>query len=359
MEAQKSKLIYIELQDFLRRNESCVLTTVTATQGSTPQKSGSSAIFDAKKLLAGTIGGGTTELAVSSLAGKVIRSKKSGYYSFNLNNDISEAEAAICGGGMSVLIDAQPENSLPVFEALNQSFSNRIPGILISVCTCNAPSIFNLKRYWLTNDNRETISKKVSPLVFDAAVEMLNSQKRDDFREIKFQIEKEERMAFLELIVPLPQLVIAGAGHVGKALSHLGKLLDFEVIVWDDRKEFANPVNLPNADKILDSVLEDTLEKFQPAKDSYIVIVTRGHKNDADVLRKFIGSDAGYIGMIGSRKKITQVRESFINNGWATNEEWNRVYTPIGLEIGSKTVEEIAVSIAAQLIQVRNKNGKA
>jgi xanthine dehydrogenase accessory factor len=163
------------------------------------------------------------------------------------------------------------------------------------------------------------------------------------------------KLAFLESVVPLPQLIIAGAGHVGKAVSHLAKLLDFEVTVWDDRPEYANKTNLPDADKILSGKLDESIAKLKVAKDTYIVIVTRGHKNDAEVLRKFIGSDACYIGMIGSRRKIAQVCDTFLNNGWATIEQWEKIHTPIGLEIGSKTVQEIAVSIAAQLIQVRNE----
>jgi xanthine dehydrogenase accessory factor len=101
--------------------------------------------------------------------------------------------------------------------------------------------------------------------------------------------------------------------------------------------------------------LDETLGNLLIDRDSFIVIVTRGHKNDADVLRKFIGSGAGYIGMIGSGRKIAQVRESFLGNAWATPEQWNKIYTPIGLEIGSKTVQEIALSIAAQLVNVRNQ----
>jgi len=167
--------------------------------------------------------------------------------------------------------------------------------------------------------------------------------------------ENELKLAFLESIVPPKRLIIAGAGHVGKALSHLGKLLDFEVTVWDDRPEYANKTNLPDADKVLSGSLDESLGNICADKDTFIVIVTRGHKKDADVLRKFIGSDAGYIGMIGSRKKIVLVRESFLKNEWATAKQWNKIHTPIGLEIGSKTVQEIALSIAAQLVQVRNQ----
>jgi xanthine dehydrogenase accessory factor len=88
--------------------------------------------------------------------------------------------------------------------------------------------------------------------------------------------------------------------------------------------------------------------------DTFIVIVTHGHKDDAGALRACIDSEAGYIGMIGSKNKVHLMRESFIQNGWASAEQWNRIHSPVGLEIQSKSVQEIAVSIAAQLVLFRN-----
>ena len=353
----KTKRIYLQLLDFIRNNKPCVLATVTGSQGSTPQKPGSSAIFDKKMLLAGTVGGGAVELSVGEIAAKAIHSKKSGYFRFDLDNDISDIEAAICGGGMSILVDATPEKHIEIFESMKDSEENRVHGVLVSLCGSGSSECTELVRFWITRENLKNISGQISDEVLTAATEMLSNRNPDEFREIVIRglKEGEEKLAFLESVIPQPQLIIAGAGHVGKALSHLGKLLDFEVTVWDDRSEYANKSNLPDADKVLSGSLDESLGNMIADRDTFVVIVTRGHKKDADVLRKFIGLEAGYIGMIGSRKKIVMVRESFLKNGWATAEQWNRIHTPIGLEIGSKTVQEIAVSIAAQLIQVRNQ----
>jgi len=355
--APKANHIYLQLLEFIRNNKPCVLATVTGTQGSTPQKPGSSAIFDKKKLVAGTVGGGAVELAIGEIAAEAILSKKSGYFHFDLDNDISDIESAICGGGMKILVDAAPEKHIEVFEEIRISGINRIPGVLVILCGSGLSNCDGIKRFWLTSDNLAKFSEKMPDEIIVAATEMLDNSNADEFREIAMPGSKENelKLAFLESIVPPKRLIIAGAGHVGKALLHLGKLLDFEVTVWDDRPEYANKTNLPDADKVLSGSLDESLGNIRADKDTFIVIVTRGHKKDADVLRKFIGSDAGYIGMIGSRKKIVMVRESFLKNGWATAEQWNRIHTPIGLEIGSKTVQEIAVSIAAQLIHVRNQ----
>ncbi len=353
---QKTKHVYLQLLDLIGNNKPCVLATVTGTQGSTPQKPGSSAIYGLRGLLSGTVGGGAVELAIGEIAAVAVKSKKSGYFRFDLDNDISDTEAAICGGGMSILVDAAPEKHVKIFEALKESDNNRVHGVLVTLCGSGLADCTEVARFWITEENIQNSSGQIPVEVRTAAAKMLSKRNPDEFRETVIPGSKvgEEKLVFLESVVPMPQLIIAGAGHVGKALSHLGKLLNFEVIVWDDRPEFANKTNLPEADKILCGQIDETLGNLHIDRDSFIVIVTRGHKNDADVLRKFIVSKAGYIGMIGSRRKIVQVRESFLKSGWATIDQWENIFTPIGLEIGSKTVQEIAVSIAAQLIQVRN-----
>lgn len=353
---QKTKHVYLQLLDLIGNNKPCVLATVTGTQGSTPQKPGSSAIYGLRGLLSGTVGGGAVELAIGEIAAVAVKSKKSGYFRFDLDNEISDTEAAICGGGMSILVDAAPEKHVKIFEALKESDNNRVHGVLVTLCGSGLADCTEVTRFWITEENIQNSSGQIPVEARTAAAKMLSKRNPDEFRETVIPGSKvgEEKLVFLESVVPMPQLIIAGAGHVGKALSHLGKLLNFEVIVWDDRPEFANKTNLPEADKILCGQIDETLGNLHIDRDSFIVIVTRGHKNDADVLRKFIVSKAGYIGMIGSRRKIIQVRESFLKSGWATIDQWENIFTPIGLEIGSKTVQEIAVSIAAQLIQVRN-----
>jgi xanthine dehydrogenase accessory factor len=166
--------------------------------------------------------------------------------------------------------------------------------------------------------------------------------------------EEPSSLFFLEPVFPQEHLVIAGAGHIGRTLVHLADLLDFEVTVIDDRPEYANSVNIPEADHIIVNDIGESLKKLNKNNDTYVVIVTRGHKDDAAALRPCIGSDLAYTGMIGSVNKIASMRVNFIENGWATSKQWDTVHTPVGLDIKSRTVEEIAISIAAQLVLVRN-----
>ncbi|HSH19041.1 MAG TPA: XdhC family protein, partial [Draconibacterium sp.] len=150
---QKSNNIYLQLLELIRNKKHCVLATVTSTIGSTPQKSGCSAIFGRNKLIAGTVGGGAVELAIGELATKAVRSGKTGYYRFDLDNDISDLEAAICGGGMSILVDAAPEKHIEVFESLNNSARKRIPGVLATFCGSGIAECSGIKRIWITSEN--------------------------------------------------------------------------------------------------------------------------------------------------------------------------------------------------------------
>ncbi len=166
---------------------------------------------------------------------------------------------------------------------------------------------------------------------------------------------KPEELVLIEFLCPDPSLIIVGAGHIGKALSHLGKLLDFQVTVIDDRPEFANQVNLPDADVILTNDIEKDLASYPVTGSSYIVLVTQGHKKDSIALRQVIHSNAAYIGMIGSKRKTRLMKREFMQNNWATKKELDQIYAPIGINIGSKTIQEIAFSIAVQLIEVRQQ----
>lgn len=354
------KYLYPSLVKRIQKKENCILATVVESHGSAPQKPGSSALFDKNDLLEGTIGGGLVEYNMQAKATEVVNSKKSGLFSFELDDEMTNDNSAICGGGMSILLDALPEKHLRVFEALTKSYKERIPGVLVTIAQTDSKEDFIIERIWIDKENFSRNTERFDNELTQRIKNMLEQSFLGMFSEIVHHTSPEfkDKSIFLESIVPLPKLVIAGAGHVGKALSKFGKLLDFEVTVWDDREEYANKKNIPDADIIMSGEFNNTLGKVVPKPDTYIVIVTRGHKNDSEVLKKFIGSNAAYIGMIGSRSKIAQVKEQFIKEGWASTEQWDKIYSPIGLKINSKSVQEIAISIAAQLIQVRNQRNK-
>ncbi len=353
--------IYEKLLEIIETNEPCILSTVCETQGSTPQKQGSSALITKKGLIAGTVGGGVVESEIIKKAAGVFLSKQSCYCRFNLANDIQDEEASICGGGMSIILDANPQKHIHVFAGIKASLAKRIPGVLITKWISGPESNTEVERSWVTRESLQNLISELKGDTLKSLTKMLGNPVQGEFREIVNHTSPgyEDNYVFLESIVPVPRLIIAGAGHVGKALSHYGKLLDFEVTVWDDRKDFASKANLPEAGIILNGKPEKGLGSIKVDSETYIVIVTHGHKNDADVLKLFVNSNAAYIGMIGSKRKIAQVREKFLQNGWTTAEKWERIHSPVGLDIHSKSVQEIALSIAAQMVKVKNEKNTA
>jgi xanthine dehydrogenase accessory factor len=344
------KNIYIQILD--RKTDPLVLATVTGVDGSTPQKPGSSALFGPVGLLTGTVGGGILEGEVQKLALKAIQTKESGHYHFNLDQDISHKEEAICGGTINVLVDASPSDHHNVFEQMHKSLLNRIPGVLVTMVRNMNEEKVLIHRYWFTGKVKDALPYKDIQETEEEAEKILSSGKNDDYKIIPGK--EKDILFFLEPVFAPFHLVIAGAGHIGKALTHIAKLLDFEVTVIDDRDEYANPVNLPEADHIIVDEIGMAMWEIKKKQDTYIVIVTRGHKDDAEALKPCINSEAGYIGMIGSKNKIALMKNDFIGAGWASPRQWEKIYAPIGLEIQSKSVQEIAVSIAAQLVLVRN-----
>src|SRR5262249_42887579 len=160
---------------------------------------------------------------------------------------------------------------------------------------------------------------------------------------------------YFEPLLPPPVLLIAGAGHVGAAVCHFAARAGFAVSVVDDRPSFANRERLPDAEKVLAEDIVATVRAWPKTADSYFVIVTRGHRHDAVVLREVINAPVAYIGMIGSRRKILTVYKEFLEQEIATAEELARVHAPVGLDIGAVSVDEIAISIVAELIRVRRK----
>lgn len=354
------KNVYKSLHQSLEKRRPLALATVVATEGSTPQTPGASALFSRKGLVEGTLGGGLMEGWVSRQAREALDKKIPLLVGFDLRDDFSSSDSAVCGGKVQTLIDGNPQESREVFARLIQSLNHRQSGVLAVLIQKTKQKNFSLTRFWIEDrDSGIKPPRSLEHLEKDICG-VLEKRKPRFFQ---FQDEnqkpfsgKEENYLFLEPVVPSLQLLIVGAGHVGKALSRLGQFLNFEVTVVDDRPEFANEEQIPEADHFIVEDIERAVRHFPVTKDTFIVIVTRGHSYDAQALKECIHSPAGYIGMMGSQRKVQLMKERFIKEGWSTEDQFERLRAPIGIPIQSQSVEEIAVSIAAQLVKVRNTN---
>jgi len=336
-----------KLLEILIGGKGLVLATMLETAGSTPQVPGASAVFAKHGLIAGTVGGGLVEGRVQALAMECLKDGRARLAEFKLDADPADQEGAVCGGTAAVLLDPLPDGARPVFERALEGFRRRRPGLILTLIHPLKDGFAHAGREWLEEasftDPARPHAGRIGP---HELLSVLDSRKPRLFA-------LGDHSVFAEPVWPLPRLVIAGAGHVGAAVAHLGALLDFEVTVIDDRAEFADREHIPDADELVVGDIGESVRLVPNSPDNYFVIVTRGHRHDGEALRSAVGRGAAYVGMIGSRTKVALMRKEFLEKGWTTEEEWERVRAPIGLDIRSKTVEEIAVSIAAELVLAR------
>jgi xanthine dehydrogenase accessory factor len=159
---------------------------------------------------------------------------------------------------------------------------------------------------------------------------------------------------FFEALRPEPRLIIAGAGYVAQALARLGHSLDFRIVVVDDRRDLADPAVFGDAVQLTFGDIPETLHALEPDESSFIVIVTRGHHLDEEALRAALATEAAYIGMIGSPGKVKNIFKSLLRRGFS-REALERVHAPIGLDLGAETPDEIALSIAAEILMQRRQ----
>jgi xanthine dehydrogenase accessory factor len=163
---------------------------------------------------------------------------------------------------------------------------------------------------------------------------------------------------FIHMLLPRPRLIVLGGGHVGAALCKMAALLDYQILLIDDRPSFASSESHPDADRVICDAFEHALDSLEASVSDYIVIVTRGHHFDRLCLEKSLSRSAAYLGMIGSRKRVRAQLEELEKEGYS-KEQLARVHAPIGLAIGAVTEPEIALSILAEITAVRRSSNSA
>lgn len=349
------KTIYPEVLLRLERQEPVALATIIQAEGATPQVPGASALFGETGLLLGTLGGGALEADAEKKALLCLKKKSSLYYRFDLQGEDLASGEPVCGGFVWILIEGSPGDRKETWRRLSNSLLVRRSGVLVTQINRGHDDRVDVERVWL---DEKTADPEDGVLLRRFTRELVQARRQEKAALIQEQgtlPESRQTLFFLEPVAPLPRLLIVGAGHIGQALARQAAWLDFAVTVIDDRADYASRDRFEEGASLVVADIEAAVREFPVSADTYIVIVTRGHSHDAEALRACLHSPAAYIGMIGSRHKVALMRERFLEAGWASAQEWDRVRAPIGLKIGSRTVEEIAVSIAAELVQVRSR----
>lgn len=331
----------------LKSGISFAQATVLESSGSTPREAGSCMLIGPDKTIVGTVGGGVLEANTVSTALKVITEKRAAIVEYVLEEKGAAAIGAVCGGTAKVLIDyigaADPANTDFFEQLLKASHSNQRSHIAALI-----PDSDNLsqRNVCLVLSDRTIIGADA----FESDI-LVHLRAGEGGYDVFTKLERYS--AYLFPVGSEGTVFIFGAGHCGEKLAHIIHTVGFETVVIDDRSEFANSTRIPEADEIIvPKKLDAPFDSLVFGADSYIVIVTRGHMHDEIVLRRALKTNAAYVGMIGSKKKRETIYQHLLSDGY-TQDDINRVYSPIGISIGAETPEEIAISIAAELIRVR------
>jgi len=343
-----SKTFLEQLSTLLEKGDPFALLTVIDRSGSGPREAGAMMIVDRKGARFGTVGGGILEARAKELAETVIAASQSAVESYYLTNLDASDMGMICGGRMEILVDyiagGDPQWSAAV-NRLADAHRQRQNAALIRSIRSEGNRIYTGLGMM---DEAGFVAGSLELSQFDLEVVTSGSFPAEARLYVRGGIRY-----FIQPAGASGTVFIFGAGHVGEALAPLCHFVGFRIVVIDDRGEFANKERFPAADEIH---VPESYEAFFSGREltemDYAVIVTRGHAFDQVVLTKALSTAAGYIGMIASRRKRDIIYRALIESGYR-EQDLARIHSPIGLDIGAETPEEIAVSIVSELIAVR------
>lgn len=300
-------IVFQSLTDAAEAGESVALGIITGVKGSSPQKLGAKALFYSDGRIKGTLGGGCLEAEIQQRAIDSLHTGEAATFDLLLDHDFGWDDGLICGGKVFGVI-------LPNAQKTGARFWEQL---------AERQSTFD----WCVGN--------------DFSIRLING--RDGSRDFLYR----------ETVTPPCVLWIAGAGHISQAVAPLALQLDFNVSVFDDRPALANHEFFPEEVKLHTGTWEQLEAVPFPKTPGFGLVVTRGHRHDALVLKDWIRKPFLFLGMIGSSRKARTIFDHFVEERIATPQELERVACPVGIKIRSQTVPEIAVSIMAQFIEKR------
>lgn len=339
----------------LNHGRNCVLATILSVRGSSPRHVGTRFFVRCDGKTVGTIGGGLFESQVQELAAEALNNRTSCRAVFSFTGRDHQSAQMICGGDADVLVefvDAADGEVLAILTKLLTSTRDRGSAFLFTDLSVPVGSAVpgSLKHLLVEADGTRTGGFPGDGLAVGALPEQRLLKTAQTLA-----VPGLDCPVLLEWLHPAGTVYIFGGGHVGASVAHLSAFVHFRVVVLDDREEYVSPERFPEADRriVLTSFL-DAFAGLPMDEETYVVIVTRGHSHDRTILAQALRTDAGYIGMIGSKRKNHLIFQGLLLEGFTT-ADLQRVHAPIGIPIGGETPEEIAVSIVAEMIQIRDR----
>lgn len=353
--------MYSRVKQLLEAGETLAMATIVASRGSTPREVGAKMVVTASGDILGTVGGGCGEAEVCRKAVEVIRLRKPATVTVELMDDIESDSPAVCGGIMDVFVDPwwdDPESApcTEFAEELSKAAAEGSGGIIATVLDAkNCGNASPGQKCFVRNGELKAGNISDEALVEMILKEAESQLNKEESRQISLALPQPGGKAevFFEVIPPMRKVIIVGAGHLAIPLVQFAKILGFHITVLDDRIKYANRERFPDVDEVLVGDMAGLLRDIPVTPFTYIVLITRGHQYDEPCLRAVIDSPAKYIGMIGSKRRIKACFIRFRDEDGISEELLKKVHAPIGLDIGSETPEEIALSIIAEIIKVR------
>ncbi len=338
----------------LEDGDDLVQATIIKHAGSTPRSVGSKMFVRRDGSVIGSVGGGLVEFEMQKISRDIFATGKARIETVDLTGkDAATTDMMICGGRLEFLLEylSAGTEAGKEMRKLVTALQEGKKGYLIKALDTKGGTVPEMDRCLV---RRDSVVVGIFPGP-DSLIPVLTEESARKKSPVIAEVEG--KRYFVEPTFSPGTVFLFGAGHVSRPVAELANMVGFSTVVLDDREEFANKDRFPKADRIIViPSYENLFSGLDIDRDSYLVIVTRGHLHDKTVLEQSLRTKAGYIGMIGSKRKQRLVYDELLGKGF-TEDDLGRVHNPIGIDICAETPEEIAVSIAAELIKARAQLG--
>ncbi|MBI4298306.1 MAG: XdhC family protein [Chloroflexi bacterium] len=345
--------VFREAVELLKKGEPIVMATVVRTKGSTPQKPGSKLLVRKDGSGVGTLGGGCVEGDIWFAAKELMRSRGDAVHrDYYLNEDIAARDGLVCGGTMYFLIDPiyEPPDYLPYAQEVVRANEGSRPVALINLIKPAPGDNSSVGAKLFVRQDGTTKGTLGDPKLDAQAIE--EAQELMALGKNRYVTTEDGAEYFIEAYTTPPTLVVAGGGHISKALAPLAKMLGFRLFVIDDRPRFANKERFPDAEEVIVAPYDQGIRQLPINANTFIVVATRGHNYDDVALEAAARTPASYVGLVGSKRKAILIYEQLLKHGIPL-ERVEAIHSPVGLDIGGRTPEEIAISIMAEILMFR------
>ncbi len=340
-------------------NERGALASLIWSSGSIPMSERAKMLVRSGGKVAGTIGGGCLEAEIIAVASEVLADGEARITRYTMTEQQAGESGLNCGGSVRILTEAiDPQRDAPLYATVISTRRERRSCALATKIGGPDTSKLLIREDGSTCGDLE--NEVAQQMVRDGLSEALSNDGG-----VLFELPASGRTGeapvdqevFVEPFLPVPELFVFGGGHVGGEIAKLAANVGFSVTIIDDRPTFANPQQHPTAERCLVASVEEVFSRFVFDRYSYVVAATRGHKEDEVVVEAAVRTRARYIGMLGSERKKMVLWKRLVERG-ATAARLAQVFAPIGLNIGADNPQEIAVSVVAELIEVRRGTKK-